>query len=231
MGGAAARPRLGPQGEPTVRRATEGGGLSRACRPQVGGKTVKLQVWDTAGQERFRSVTRSYYRGAAGCLLVFDITSRESFESAGHWLRDAHSLSATDISVVLVCAARASHASPPRPRAHRRPSPPPTRTLPHRARIHPPIPHAHFHTAHASNHPHTPSTPHSIHRWATSSTWGMSVQSPSTKRRDSPRYAPEEYTPKQNDTPISARSTHLRTRPGMNHETPASRPQPLAASP
>ncbi|XP_065715495.2 ras-related protein Rab-4B isoform X2 [Patagioenas fasciata] len=41
----------------------------------VGGKTVKLQIWDTAGQERFRSVTRSYYRGAAGALLVYDITS------------------------------------------------------------------------------------------------------------------------------------------------------------
>ncbi|GAB1293787.1 Ras-related protein Rab-4A [Apodemus speciosus] len=41
----------------------------------VGGKYVKLQIWDTAGQERFRSVTRSYYRGAAGALLVYDITS------------------------------------------------------------------------------------------------------------------------------------------------------------
>uniref|UniRef100_A0AAQ4R1P8 RAB4B, member RAS oncogene family n=1 Tax=Gasterosteus aculeatus aculeatus TaxID=481459 RepID=A0AAQ4R1P8_GASAC len=40
----------------------------------VAGKTVKLQIWDTAGQERFRSVTRSYYRGAAGALLVYDIT-------------------------------------------------------------------------------------------------------------------------------------------------------------
>ncbi|WP_416515952.1 ADP-ribosylation factor-like protein, partial [Klebsiella pneumoniae] len=42
-------------------------------------KYVKLQIWDTAGQERFRSVTRSYYRGAAGALLVYDITSRETY--------------------------------------------------------------------------------------------------------------------------------------------------------
>lgn len=40
----------------------------------LGGKTIKLQIWDTAGQERFRSVTRSYYRGAAGALIFYDIT-------------------------------------------------------------------------------------------------------------------------------------------------------------
>eukprot|EP01119_Soliformovum_irregulare_P010009 TRINITY_DN2424_c0_g1_i1.p1 TRINITY_DN2424_c0_g1~~TRINITY_DN2424_c0_g1_i1.p1 ORF type:complete len:133 (-),score=4.38 TRINITY_DN2424_c0_g1_i1:463-861(-) len=40
----------------------------------IDGKQVKLQIWDTAGQESFRSITRSYYRGAAGALLVYDIT-------------------------------------------------------------------------------------------------------------------------------------------------------------
>ena len=43
---------------------------------EVGDKKVKLQIWDTAGQERFRAVTRSYYRGAAGTLMVYDITRR-----------------------------------------------------------------------------------------------------------------------------------------------------------
>jgi Ras-related protein Rab-4B len=68
----------------------------------VGGKVVKLQIWDTAGQERFRSVTRSYYRGAAGALLVYDITSRETFNALTNWLVDARSLASPNIVIILV---------------------------------------------------------------------------------------------------------------------------------
>eukprot|EP00049_Salpingoeca_infusionum_P003481 m.66876 g.66876 ORF g.66876 m.66876 type:complete len:192 (-) comp12151_c0_seq4:541-1116(-) len=66
-----------------------------------GGKSVKLQIWDTAGQERFRSVTRSYYRGAAGALLVYDISSRETFTALTNWLTDARTLASSDIVIVL----------------------------------------------------------------------------------------------------------------------------------
>lgn len=55
----------------------EGGvrGWLSVCRIiEVTGQKIKLQIWDTAGQERFRAVTRSYYRGAAGALMVYDIT-------------------------------------------------------------------------------------------------------------------------------------------------------------
>eukprot|EP01062_Namystynia_karyoxenos_P041610 TRINITY_DN3033_c0_g1_i1.p1 TRINITY_DN3033_c0_g1~~TRINITY_DN3033_c0_g1_i1.p1 ORF type:complete len:245 (+),score=72.69 TRINITY_DN3033_c0_g1_i1:96-737(+) len=66
------------------------------------GKRVKLQIWDTAGQERYRSVTRSYYRGAMGCLLVYDISCRESYEHVPQWLADARNLAGKDIVVMLV---------------------------------------------------------------------------------------------------------------------------------
>eukprot|EP01122_Echinamoeba_exundans_P013023 TRINITY_DN5617_c0_g1_i1.p1 TRINITY_DN5617_c0_g1~~TRINITY_DN5617_c0_g1_i1.p1 ORF type:complete len:248 (+),score=40.37 TRINITY_DN5617_c0_g1_i1:89-745(+) len=69
---------------------------------EVGGKHVKLQIWDTAGQERFRSVTRSYYRGAAGCILVYDITSRDSYNHVPTWLADARALATSEIVIILV---------------------------------------------------------------------------------------------------------------------------------
>eukprot|EP00268_Persea_americana_P045532 TRINITY_DN4645_c0_g1_i5.p1 TRINITY_DN4645_c0_g1~~TRINITY_DN4645_c0_g1_i5.p1 ORF type:complete len:209 (-),score=46.59 TRINITY_DN4645_c0_g1_i5:252-878(-) len=45
----------------------------------IGGKRLKLTIWDTAGQERFRTLTSSYYRGAQGIILVYDVTRRETF--------------------------------------------------------------------------------------------------------------------------------------------------------
>lgn len=62
-------------------------------------KKIKLQIWDTAGQEQFRSITRSYYRGAVGALLVYDITRRESFESLETWLRETR---ATEQNMVIM---------------------------------------------------------------------------------------------------------------------------------
>ncbi|PWZ55719.1 Ras-related protein RABA2a [Zea mays] len=55
---------------------------------QVDGKTIKAQIWDTAGQERYRAITSAYYRGAAGALLVYDVTRADTFESAARWLRE-----------------------------------------------------------------------------------------------------------------------------------------------
>jgi len=69
---------------------------------QLGEKRIKLQLWDTAGQERFRSVTRSYYRGAAGVILVYDITNRDSFLNMSQWLTDARALASPHLVAVLV---------------------------------------------------------------------------------------------------------------------------------
>nr|XP_019043590.1 rab family protein [Kwoniella bestiolae CBS 10118]OCF22520.1 rab family protein [Kwoniella bestiolae CBS 10118] len=73
---------------------------SRTLR--IGDRNIKLQLWDTAGQERFRSVTRSYYRGAAGAILVYDITSRQSFVNLSRWLTDCRALASPHLVMVLV---------------------------------------------------------------------------------------------------------------------------------
>ena len=52
------------------------------------GKTVKLQIWDTIGQARFRSLTKNYYKGAQGIILIYDITERETFKSVKKWIKD-----------------------------------------------------------------------------------------------------------------------------------------------
>uniref|UniRef100_A0A803TDH2 RAB2B, member RAS onco family n=1 Tax=Anolis carolinensis TaxID=28377 RepID=A0A803TDH2_ANOCA len=68
----------------------------------INDKKIKLQIWDTAGQESFRSIARSYYRGAAGALLVYDITKRDTFNHLHTWLEDARKNSSSHIVIVLV---------------------------------------------------------------------------------------------------------------------------------
>ncbi|WVZ86051.1 hypothetical protein U9M48_032894 [Paspalum notatum var. saurae] len=68
----------------------------------VDNKPIKLQIWDTAGQESFRSITRSYYRGAAGALLVYDITRRETFNHLVSWLEDARQHANANMTIMLV---------------------------------------------------------------------------------------------------------------------------------
>lgn len=65
-------------------------------------KRIKLQLWDTAGTERFRSVSRSYYRGAAGALLVYDLTSHATFKNLPAFLNDARALASPNLTVLLV---------------------------------------------------------------------------------------------------------------------------------
>uniref|UniRef100_A0A8C6TXL1 RAB37, member RAS oncogene family n=1 Tax=Neogobius melanostomus TaxID=47308 RepID=A0A8C6TXL1_9GOBI len=63
---------------------------------------VKLQIWDTAGQERFRSVTHAYYRDAHALLLLYDITSRSSFDNIRAWLTEIHEYAQSDVVIMLL---------------------------------------------------------------------------------------------------------------------------------
>lgn len=64
-------------------------------------KRIKLQLWDTAGTERFRAVSRSYYRGAAGAILVYDVSSYASFAALPTFLMDARALASPNLTVLL----------------------------------------------------------------------------------------------------------------------------------
>jgi len=68
----------------------------------LGNQIIKIQIWDTAGQESFKSITRSYYHGAYAALLVYDITSKDSFKYLQGWLEDINSNAGRDMVIVLV---------------------------------------------------------------------------------------------------------------------------------
>ncbi|EOA18308.1 hypothetical protein CARUB_v10006821mg, partial [Capsella rubella] len=68
----------------------------------IDNKPIKLQIWDTAGQETFRSVTRMYYRGRAGALLVYDITRRETFNHLASWLEEARQHASEKMTTMLI---------------------------------------------------------------------------------------------------------------------------------
>ena len=61
-----------------------------------------VQVWDTAGQENFRSVTRAYYKASAVAMVVYDITSEESFQHIQQWIKDCKDLAPKTVLLVLI---------------------------------------------------------------------------------------------------------------------------------
>ena len=66
-------------------------------------KNIKLTIWDTAGQERFRSLTSSYYRGAQGVILVYDVSSRESFDNLkSTWLKELDVYADLDDLILMI---------------------------------------------------------------------------------------------------------------------------------
>ena len=66
------------------------------------GKMVKIQIWDTAGQDRFRSITKNYYKGAHGIILIYDITNKKSFENVRTWINQIKEEVSEKVSIILV---------------------------------------------------------------------------------------------------------------------------------
>ena len=66
------------------------------------GKDMKLQIWDTAGQDRFRSITKNFYRGSHGIILIYDVTSIRSFESVKTWVEQIHEEISDKVVIYLV---------------------------------------------------------------------------------------------------------------------------------
>ena len=62
---------------------------------------IFLFQWDTAGQERFRNITASYYRGAVGIMIVYDITDLDSFNALGSWLIEIEKYSKLNVGMLL----------------------------------------------------------------------------------------------------------------------------------
>jgi Ras-related protein Rab-1A len=65
-------------------------------------QNIKLQIWDTAGQERFRTLTASYYRGAHGIIIVYDVTDRETFDNVQQWMQEIDRFATENVCKVLV---------------------------------------------------------------------------------------------------------------------------------
>ncbi|RLN92169.1 hypothetical protein BBJ28_00013318 [Nothophytophthora sp. Chile5] len=64
--------------------------------------TIGVDFWDTAGQERFRTITSSYYRGAHGIIVVYDVTDQESFNNVKQWLHEIDRYACENVNKLLV---------------------------------------------------------------------------------------------------------------------------------
>ena len=65
-------------------------------------KVIKIEIWDTAGQERYKSITSVYYKGAKGAFIVYDITSRKSFDNVDKWIEEIKEKTSKDIKLLVI---------------------------------------------------------------------------------------------------------------------------------
>ena len=69
---------------------------------EIDSKKIKMQIWDTAGQERFKNIIASYYRGAHGILLLYDVTDKDSFKNLSNWLIEIEKNASKNVLKVLI---------------------------------------------------------------------------------------------------------------------------------
>ena len=69
---------------------------------KVNNKILKIEIWDTAGQERYKSITSVYYKGAKGAFIVYDITSRKSFDDVDKWIEEIKEKTSKDIKLIII---------------------------------------------------------------------------------------------------------------------------------
>ena len=65
-------------------------------------RIVKVQLWDTAGQDKFRAITRNYYKGARGIILIYDVTNIKSFENIKKWINEIKEEISEKVTIVLI---------------------------------------------------------------------------------------------------------------------------------
>ena len=68
----------------------------------VDGEALKIQIWDTSGQKRFNTIVSTYFKGAAGVMIMFDITDKKTFEEVPSWLGQVKSQCGDDVKLLLV---------------------------------------------------------------------------------------------------------------------------------
>lgn len=57
---------------------------------EIDGLNIKMQIWDTAGQERFKTITETYYKGAAGVIFVYSVADKKSFDNISNWVKQVN---------------------------------------------------------------------------------------------------------------------------------------------
>ena len=65
------------------------------------GKDIKLQIWDTAGQDRFRAITKNYYKGSHGIILIYDVTNLQTFENVKTWVNQIREETTTNVVIYI----------------------------------------------------------------------------------------------------------------------------------